>query len=188
MWRTGYTEEVAKDKMIRGLNKELGAAWAQVVNKPTGLGQQMALLRDMGHSMEQYKYISSEKGEDQRRPQIRGGEASHNKKRSREKISKERKDQAVELKGIPADIIEERKAAKTCLKCGKGTHKWYDCWAHTPATKRVAATKRGIPQVKDTSKEKRKEEVKISAAGPAEEGRIIELVTDEEGDFCLLRN
>ena len=26
MWHTGYSEEVAKDKMVRGLNKELGLA------------------------------------------------------------------------------------------------------------------------------------------------------------------
>ena len=28
MWCTGYSEEVAKDKMVRGLNKEIGLAWA----------------------------------------------------------------------------------------------------------------------------------------------------------------
>ena len=26
MWRTGYSEEVAKDKMVRGLNKKIGLA------------------------------------------------------------------------------------------------------------------------------------------------------------------
>ena len=29
MWRTGYTEEIAKDKLNRGLNREGGLAWAQ---------------------------------------------------------------------------------------------------------------------------------------------------------------
>ena len=28
MWRTGYTKKVAKDKLIRGLNKEVGLVWA----------------------------------------------------------------------------------------------------------------------------------------------------------------
>ena len=29
MWRTGYSEEVVKDKMVCGPNKEIGLAWAQ---------------------------------------------------------------------------------------------------------------------------------------------------------------
>ena len=49
MWRTGYSEEVAKDKMVRGLNKEIGLAWAQTPQKPRSLHEQMALLRDLGH-------------------------------------------------------------------------------------------------------------------------------------------
>jgi len=28
VWRTGYPEEVAKNKLVRGLNKEVGLAWA----------------------------------------------------------------------------------------------------------------------------------------------------------------
>ena len=44
MWHTGYTEEVAKDEMVRGLNKEIGPAWAQTPQKPRSLHEQMALL------------------------------------------------------------------------------------------------------------------------------------------------
>jgi len=43
VWRTGYPEEVAKDKLIRGLNKEVGLAWAQTPNKPEKLNEQMTM-------------------------------------------------------------------------------------------------------------------------------------------------
>ena len=50
MWWTGYTEEVTKDKLIRGLNQEVGLVWAQTPPKPRSLHEQMALLRDIGHN------------------------------------------------------------------------------------------------------------------------------------------
>ena len=58
MWRTGYTEEVAKDKLIWGLNKEVGLAWAQTPQKPRSLHEQMALLRDIGHNLENFKVLN----------------------------------------------------------------------------------------------------------------------------------
>ena len=56
MWRTGYTEEVAKDKLIRGLNKEVGLAWAQTPQKPRSHHEQMALLRDIGNNLKISRY------------------------------------------------------------------------------------------------------------------------------------
>ena len=58
MWRTGYTEEVAKDRLIRGLNKEVGLAWAQMPQKPRSLHEQMALLKDIGHNVENFKVLN----------------------------------------------------------------------------------------------------------------------------------
>ena len=52
MWHTGYSEEVAKDKMVCGLNKEIGLACAQTPQKPRSLHEQRALHRDIGHSLE----------------------------------------------------------------------------------------------------------------------------------------
>ena len=34
MWHTGYTDDIAKDKFNRGLNREVGLAWAQTPQKP----------------------------------------------------------------------------------------------------------------------------------------------------------
>ena len=58
MWRTGYTDEVAKDILIRGLNQEVGLAWAQIPQKPCSLHEQMALIRDIGHNLENFKVLN----------------------------------------------------------------------------------------------------------------------------------
>ena len=56
-------------------------------------------------------------------------------------------------------------------------------------TTRTVPKKKGIPQVRDTSKKEDKKEVKISAVGMEDEhgGRIIELVTDSDGEYESLR-
>ena len=50
-WHTGYSEEVAKDKIVCALNKQIGLAWAQTPQKPRSLHEAMALLKDIGHSL-----------------------------------------------------------------------------------------------------------------------------------------
>ena len=52
-----------------------------------------------------------------------------------------------------------------CLKCGKGPNKWFECYAKDPITTRTVPKKPGVPQVWDTSKKQKTEEVKISAFG-----------------------
>ena len=54
---------------------------------------------------------------------------------------------------------------------------------------RTVPKKGGVPQLRDTSKKQKTEDVKISAVGMEDEygGRIIELVTDSEGDYELLK-
>ena len=198
MWRTGYTEEVAKDKLIRGLNKEVGLAWAQTPQKPKSLHEQMALLRDIGHNLENFKILN--KSHQDPKPQNKNGyqnKGNNNsntggqrgKKRGRTEISTDRKERSVELKGIPDDIIAERKKAEMCLKCGKGPHRWFECFAKNPITTRTVPKKGGIPQVRDTTKKEDKKDVKISAVGKEDEygGRIIELVTDSDGNYQLLK-
>ena len=195
MWRTGYTEEMAKDQLNRGLNREVGLAWSQTPQKPRSLHEQMALIRDIGHSLENFKTLnkmnqdhhpkSNKNSHDSRQDQS-------GKERNRSEMTTDRKDKSVELKGIPADILEERKKAEMCLKCGKGPHKWFECFSKQPVMTKTVPKKKGIPQVQDTSKDKKKDdkkEVKISAVGMEDEygGRIIELVTDSDGEYDILR-
>ena len=60
IWCTRYREEVAKDKIVRGLNKEIGLAWAQTPQKPRSLHEQMTLLRHIGHSLENFQVMNKQ--------------------------------------------------------------------------------------------------------------------------------
>ena len=161
MWRTRHSEQVAKDKMVRGLNKEIGLAWAQTAQKLRSLYEQMALLMDIGHSLENFqvlnKRINDLKTKNQKGYQYKGDNNNtsggpRGKKRGQGQISTDRKDRAVKLKGILDDIIAERNKADICLKCGKGPHKWFECYAKNPITTRTVPKKGGVPQLRDTSK------------------------------------
>ena len=44
-----------------------------------------------------------------------------------------------ELRGIPNSVIEKRKKASVCLKCGKLNHTWFKCFTKDPVTRSVAA-------------------------------------------------
>ena len=74
-----------------------------------------------------------------------GGQGGKN--RGQGQISTDRKNYAVELKGIPKDIIAERKKADMCLKCGKGPNQWFECYANNRIDSRTVPKKGGVPQV-----------------------------------------
>ena len=198
MWRTGYSEEVAKDKMVRGLNKEIELLWAQTPQKPRSLHKQMALHRDIGHRLENFPVLNKQtndpKYKKQNGYQNKGnnnntGGGQRGKQHGQGQISTDRKHCAVELKGIPEDIIAEHKKADMCLKCWKGPYKWFEYYAKNLMVSRTVPKKGGVPQVWDTSKKQKTKDIKISAVGMEDEygGRIIELVTDSEGDYELLK-
>ena len=134
----------------------------------------MALLRDIRHSLENFQVLKKQtndpKPKNQNGYQIKGnnnntGGGQRGKKRGQGQISTGRKDHAVELKGISEDIIAERKKADMCPKCRKGPHKWFECYPKNPIVSRTVPKKGGVPQVRDTSKKQKTEDVKISAVG-----------------------
>ena len=57
-WGTRYTEGVAKDKIVHGLNKQIELAWAQTPQKPRSLHEEMALLRDFRLSLENFQVLN----------------------------------------------------------------------------------------------------------------------------------
>ena len=132
MWQTGYPEDVAKDNLVRGLKREVGLAWAQTPNKPRTLYEQMAMLRDIGHNLENFHHLqgenkhTGEKQEKKTKKHMRGGKEPQGtgtgKKRAREQAS-EWKDKDSELAGISTELLEERKKSDMCLKYGKRTYK-----------------------------------------------------------------
>ena len=52
MWITGYKGYTVEDKIRNVLNDVMVVEWAQVAQKPREVGEQLALLQDIGHSME----------------------------------------------------------------------------------------------------------------------------------------
>ena len=156
-WRTGYKETtIMEDKIRHGLNHELGKQWAQTYPKPKTIGEQIALLRDMGHRLEDFN--RTRKGENVAAKPEGQGSSSHKKNskkgkdRSQNASTKEKekgkgkasewKDAKEYLKGIPKDVLDQRKKDEKCLRCGKGAHTWYECYSKAPVTSKVAGTKR----------------------------------------------
>ena len=198
MWRTGYKGAIVEDKLKRGLNARLAKDWARVVNKPETVERQIALVREMGHSMEDYdrttNHDHNDSKMDHRRKEGKTGKTHHKdpektgdkraqkaKERAKRKYGKEPtewKERNVELKGIPDDILKERRKSENCEKCGKKNHKWVDCWTKEPVITRVTH---------DTSKRQKpdtKKDIKIAALTTRND-RLVEL--DSEGEYELLR-
>ena len=54
MWQTSYKGQTVKDKLKQSLNYKLGEDWARVIKKPEMVEEQIVLLKEMGHQMEDY--------------------------------------------------------------------------------------------------------------------------------------
>ena len=52
MWVTDFEGQQVLDKIEPGLNDVLHLEWGKLPYKPYGIAEQLALLRDMGHSIE----------------------------------------------------------------------------------------------------------------------------------------
>ena len=82
--------------------------------------------------------------------------------------------------------MEERRKADKCQKCGKGNHKWFECYAKAPVVSRVAGSKRGRDDrgADKASKKQRTAAVKVEEPAPtAASGRIIEIPDGIGEDF-----
>ena len=195
MWCNGYTEEIAKDKPNWGLNREIDLAWAQTPQKPCALHEQMALFRDVGYTLENFKILNKMNHDHHSKLHKNSNDSRQDKsgkKRKRSEMTTDRKDKRVELKGIPSAILEETKKVEMCLKCGNGPYKWFECLLRQLVTTKTVPKKKGILQVQDTSQDKKKDDrkdVKISAVAMKDEygGRIIKLGTDSVGEYDILR-
>ena len=76
------------------------------------------------------------------------------------------KDRDTELQGIPSSVIEEKKKASVCLKCGKPNHTWFKCFTKDSGTRSVASA----------SKKKRKRETnKEEDTPPAKKAKVERL-------------
>ena len=135
MWRTGYKGQTVEDKLKRGLNHKLAEDWARVIKKPETGEEQIILLREVRHWMEDYNrtkqdHAKPDKNMD-RNP--KWGSDQKYKLRDKKEFRKDKgkkadwKERTVELKGILEDILKERREADDCQKFGKTRHKWFQC-------------------------------------------------------------
>jgi hypothetical protein len=201
MWITGYREEVVKDKLRSGLSEDLAKEWSRVHPKPDTVNAQMVLLRDMGHTAEDYEKLKArrkEKGRDRdrgdsdnnrRRPahdKSRKGKPSDRKNGESSKSSRSR-DEAV--KGISQETLSQRKKDGACLGCGRSGHRWSECWAKEPNRQK----RKEISSESGSSASKRPKTSAVAAAQAArdesdgEAGRIMEIPEEdrEDSDFDL---
>ena len=210
MWLTGYEGEVVGDKIREGLNDTMALEWAKVAQKPREIGEQLVVLRDMGHAIEdatrhrkpkQQQQQQSAKGSQPQGQQEKGKGKGPNPNNSRGKGGGQQgakadqskrvwKDEGVELKGIPKDILEERKRDQKCQKCGKANHRWPKCYTKEPVTSRVSAvagTKRGSDDSEGSkgSKKAKTAGVKADPEAVAASGRVIEIPDGIGEDFDI---
>jgi hypothetical protein len=203
MWITGYDDATVKDKIIFSLNEEVGKEWAKTTPKPDGINDQIAMLREIGHRLEDWYRIRGKKPQDEKKQKSGGEQKQPDQKTSgtgkskqakkaekKKKPEVEWKDKKVELKGIPQNLLDERRDSKVCLKCGKGPHAWFECRHDKPVTVKVAsakATKKRKSDSEDTGVTKKAKVASTAKENSAEvaSGRIIELPDDVASDFEL---
>ena len=127
MWQTSYKGQTVEDKLKRGLNHKLGEDWARVIKKPETMEEQIVLLREMGHRMEDYNMTKQEHAKPDK-PMNRNpkwGSDQKYKPWDKKEFQKDKgkkadwKERTVELKGIPEDIMKERREADDCKNVAK---------------------------------------------------------------------
>ena len=160
IYATGYTGEMVKDKIKEGLTDEMRRNWAMVQGKLEKIYPYMDALRKFAHEIERTAaYTKSQnrsRGSGEASESAPKWEKKKEKKEKKEKRDKpsqpqsqpgpskgkgkaDFKDRDTELRGIPSSVIEERKKASVCLKCGKPNHTWIKCFTKDPVTRSVAS-------------------------------------------------
>jgi len=206
---TGYDGDIVKDKLRIDLNEELGRDWAKITRKPDNIDQQIDMVREMGHQIEDYEAKRKGKGTQENKSHGReqsGGSSSKFQRKGKPqegkpnqkpeqgkkgKVKGEWRDRKVELEGISQDLLSERKKDGLCQKCGKPNHSWFECWTKKPVTSKVAGAKRKAASVTEPEEQGAAKKGKAKAASSsiqeqavASAGRIIELDEDDDLDLA----
>ena len=194
IYATGYTGKMVKDKIKEGLTDEMRRNWAMVQGKPEQIYPYMDALRKFAHEIKRTAaYTKSQnrsRGSGEASESAPKWEKKKEKKEKKEKRDKpsqpqsqpgpskgkgkaEFKDRDTEVRGIPNSVIEERKKASVCLKCGKPNHTWFKCFTKDPVTRSVASTskkkRKRDEEKKDEVPAGKKAKVERLMAGPSSE-------------------
>jgi hypothetical protein len=122
-----------------------------VTVKPALLKERIQLLHPMAHVLERHmklmipEAVAEKKGGEKKRTKRKGQSATADTDKQnagKSKTPPEKRDKAVELKGIPGSILADRQTKEVSLKCGKRSHACYKCWTKEPVVAKVAAISR----------------------------------------------
>ena len=113
----------------------MGEDWARVIKKPETVEEQIVLLREIGHRMEDYNRTKQDhtKLDKPIDCNLKRGSDQKYKLQDKKEFRKNKgkkvdwKERTIELKGIPENILKERREVDDCQKCGKTGHKWFEC-------------------------------------------------------------
>ena len=188
IYATGYTGDMVKGKIKEGLTDEMRQSCAMVQGKPEKISPYMDALWEFAHEIERTAaYTKSQnrsRGSGEASEQTPKGEKRKEKREKKEKRDRplqpqsqpgpskgkrkaDFKDRDTKLRGIPSSVIEERKKASVCLKCGKPNHTWFQCFTKHPVTRSVASA----------SKKQRKREADKEEDAPAAKKAKVERLT-----------
>ena len=179
---------MVKDKIKEGLTDEMRRKWAMVQGKPKQIYPYMDALRKFAHEIE--RTAAYTKSQNRSRGSGEASEPAPKREKKKERKEKKEKrdkpsqpqsqpgpskgkgkadfkDRDTELRGIPSSVIEERKKASVCLKCGKPNHTWFKCFTKDPVTRSVASA----------SKKKRKRDNDKAEEAPAAKQAKVERLT-----------
>ena len=194
IYATGYTGKMVKDKIKEGLTDEMRRNWAMVQGKPEQIYPYVDALRKFAYEIE--RPAADTKSQNRSRGSGEPSESAPKREKKKEKKEKKEKrdkssqpqsqpgpskgkgkadfkDRDTKLRGIPNSVIEERKKASVCLKCGKPNHTWFKCFAKDPVTRSVASAskkkRKGDEDKKDEAPAGKKAKVERLMAGPSSE-------------------
>ena len=145
---------------------ECTAAYTKSQNRSRGSGEASEQAPKQEKKKERKE--KKEKREKASQPQSQSGP-------SKGKGKADFKDRDTELQGIPSSVIEERKKASICLKCGKPNHTWFKFFTKDPVTRSVPSASKK-KRKRDNDKEDdaqpaKKALVERMTAGPSSESK-----------------
>jgi hypothetical protein len=203
-WITNYQDEVVKDKLRMGLSKELAKEWSRVNPKPDSVNGQIALLREIGQTIENHEKLEARRLENRIRDPRRDQHRSEGSSKSKSGKSRKNRHLRPEFsafaspsssssflkatQGVSKEVIAERKKEGACLRCGRSGHRWFECRSKEAyrgkRKESESETKTPFPKKPKTSDQKPAASAVVAARPEPEVGRIIEIPEDDD-DFDI---
>ena len=200
MWQTGYSGEVIKDKIKKGLDKELRREWAKAHPKPDDVAGYIEHLQELGHAIENdylYEKLITKGKSSERASGVQensGGKKKKKKVNEKPSSSKENADSSKKksstfipfgeaTKGIPKEIIDERNAANNCPKCGKPEHKFFKCPSKNPVTSHISVVTKRKRDGDDQPSESKPNKKQANSVSGVKAQKATMAISDEKTRF-----